>query len=33
LGAEKVIVGAGLEFYLTIGFEKKYANNVWVREF
>ena len=33
LGAEKVVVGAGLDFYLAIGFEKKYANYVWVREF
>ena len=33
LGAEKVVVGAGLEFYLAIGFEKKYANCGWVKEF
>jgi len=32
LGAEKVVVGAGLEFYLSIGFVKKYANYVWVKE-
>jgi predicted N-acetyltransferase YhbS len=32
LGAEKVVVGAGLEFYPAIGFEKKHANYVWVRE-
>lgn len=33
LGAEKVVVGAGLEFYLAIGFEKRYRNCVWVKEF
>jgi len=32
LGAEKVVVGAGLDFYLAIGFEKKSANHAWARE-
>jgi predicted N-acetyltransferase YhbS len=33
LGAEKVIVGAGLGFYMAIGFEKVHTSYVWVREF
>ena len=33
LGAEKVVVGAGLEFYLAIGFQKKYRSWTWVKEF
>jgi predicted N-acetyltransferase YhbS len=33
LGAEKVVVGAGLAFYLAIGFEKVQISHTWVREF
>jgi predicted N-acetyltransferase YhbS len=33
LGAEKVVVGAGMEFYLAIGFEKVHTNYVWLKEF
>jgi GNAT superfamily N-acetyltransferase len=33
LGAEKVVVGAGLEFYLAIGFEIKCTSYRWLKEF
>jgi GNAT superfamily N-acetyltransferase len=33
LGAQKVVVGAGLEFYLAIGFEKVHTSHVWLKEF
>jgi predicted N-acetyltransferase YhbS len=33
LGAEKVVVGAGLGFYTTIGFEIKYVSRLWVKQF
>jgi predicted N-acetyltransferase YhbS len=32
LGAEKVVVGAGLEFYLAIGFQKVRTCYAWVKE-
>jgi len=33
LGAEKVLVGSGQEFYTAIGFEKKSASYHWTRQF
>ena len=33
LGAERVVVGAGLEFYLAIGFEKVHTSYVWLKQF
>ncbi len=31
-GAEKVFVGDGQQFYMSIGFERKYVNNIWIKE-
>jgi GNAT superfamily N-acetyltransferase len=33
LGAEKVVVGAGIPFYLALGFQKTSTNYVWHKEF
>jgi predicted N-acetyltransferase YhbS len=33
LGAQKVVVGAGLQFYLDIGFEKVHTSYVWLKQF
>jgi ribosomal protein S18 acetylase RimI-like enzyme len=33
LGAEKVVVGAGLEFYLALGFKRTQTSYVWLKEF
>jgi predicted N-acetyltransferase YhbS len=33
LGVEKVFVGSDQEFYLSLGFELKYARHDWEKEF